>query len=182
MSEFDTPNYAEFSYAVKSEGKIKIYRWLMIAGYIAFVGAFFGICVATKFIPIFAICPILAWMLVYFTWRYVSYDCYFVFQGGMLELGTSRNGKGGMKKFPKIKIHVKDASFACPYTENEQLVGGTKLYDFSESQNSDGRILILFDYEGKKCSAVFEGTAKVAKLISSFCPGTKDLKGKIFHG
>ena len=154
----------------------------MILGYIAFVGAFFGVCVATKFIPIFATCPIFLWMLIFFTWRYVSYDCYFVFQGGMLELGTSRNGKGGMKKYPKLKIHVKEASLICPYAGNEALVSDTKFYDFSESQSSDKRILIFFEQEGSKCSAVFEGTEKVAKLLASFCANTQDIKGQVFHG
>lgn len=182
MSEFDTPNYAEYAYAVKSEGKIKTGRILMIVGYILFVGAFFGACLATKLIPIFATCPIFLWMLIFFTWRYVSYDCYFVFQGGMLELGTSRNGKGGMKKYPKIKIHVKEASLVCPYVGNESETSDTTVYDFSESRSSDKRILVVFDKEGKKCSAVFEGTEKIGKLLASFCENTRDVKGQAFHG
>ena len=182
MSEFDTPNYAEFSYAVKSEGKIKLYRRLLLLGYAAFVGIFFGVCVATKFIPIFATCPIFTWMLVFFTWRYVSYDCYFVFQGGMLELGTSRNGKGGMKKYPKIKIHVKEASLVGVYSAERDLSGYSKVYDLSESQGSDKRIMIAFDNKGEKSVAIFEGTKKVAKLLDSFCPNSEGIKNLDFHG
>jgi hypothetical protein len=182
MSEFDTPNYAEYAYAVKSEGKIKLGRILMIIGYIVFVGAFFGVCLATKLVPLFATCPIFLWMLIFFTWRYVSYDCYFVFQGGMLELGTARNGKGGMRKYPKLKRHVKEASFVGPYSGNEDLTEGTKLYDFSESQSSDKRVVILFEKDGNKCSAIFEGTAKIAKLLASFCPNAKNIKEQVFHG
>lgn len=182
MSEFDTPNYAEYSYAVKSEGKIKLQRWLMIILYIAFVGAFFGVCLATKLFQLFATAPIFTWMLVFFTWRYVSYDCYFVFQSGMLELGNARGGKGGTKKYPKLKIHVKEASFAGPLSGNEDLMNGTKVYDFSESQSSDKRVIILFEKDSEKCCAIFEGTAKIAKLLSSFCPNAKDIKDKNFHG
>jgi hypothetical protein len=29
---------------------------------------------------------------------------------------------------------------------------------------------------------IFEGTAKIANLLSSFCPNTVDLKGKQLHG
>ncbi len=182
MSEFDTPNYAEYSYAVKSEGKIKLFRRLMLLGYIAFVGAFFGVCLATKLIPIFATAPIFTWMLVYFTWRYVSYDCYFVFQSGNLELGTSRNGKGGMKKYPKLKIHVKEATFVGIYTGNESLAENTKIYDFSESRLSEKRILIQFDKNGEKCSAIFEGTKKVSKLLDSFCSNSQGMKNVDLHG
>jgi hypothetical protein len=106
----------------------------------------------------------------------------FVFQGGMLELGTARNGKGGMRKYPKLKLHVKEASFVGPYSGNEDLTEGTKLYDFSESQSSDKRVIILFEKDGNKCSAIFEGTTKVAKLLASFCPNAKNIKEQVFHG
>ncbi len=182
MSEFDTPNYAEYAYQVKSEGRIKLYRWLMVLGYIAFVGVFFGICVATKFLPIFATAPIFTWMLVFFTWRYVSYDCYFIFESGRLELGASRNTKNGMKKFPKLTIHVKEAEFIGTYEANKDLIAGRRLYDFSESQASDKRILILFEQNGESSAAVFEGTRKAAKLLQSFCPKCEEIKNIDFHG
>ncbi len=182
MSEYDTPNYAEYSYSVKSEGKNRLYRRLMLLMYIAFVGVFFGICLATKLIPLFATAPIFTWILVYFTWRYVSYDCYFVFEGGNLELGRARGGKGGMKKFPTLRIRVKEASFVGAYENNKDAVKGTRLYDFSESASSDKRIVILFDKEGEKCSAVFEGTKKAAKLLDSFCKNSEGIKNLDFHG
>lgn len=182
MSEFDTPNYAEYSYSVKNEGRIKLYRRLMMLGYAAFVGIFFGVCVATKFVPIFATCPIFLWIIIFFTWRYVSFDYYFTFQSGMLELGTSRNTKAGMKKYQRLKIHVKEASFIGAYEKNKDLVAGTKLYDFSESKSSDKRIIILFENEGEKCSAVFEGTKKIAKLLDSFCNKSEGIKNLDFHG
>ncbi len=182
MSEFDTPNYADYAYSVKNEGKIKLLRTLMIVGYFLFVGAFFTVCLLTKLIPLFATAPIFTWILIFFTWKYVSYDCYFVFNGGILELGTAKRGKGGMKKQPKLRIHVKEAAFVGAYLGNESLTSGTKVYDFSESLVSDKRILILFERDGKKCSAIFEGTSKIAKLLDSFCPNSEGIKKLEFHG
>ncbi len=182
MSEFDTPNYAEYSYSVKSEGKIRLFRIAAILGYVAFVALFFTLCILTKLIPLFAVAPILTWMLVYFTWRYVSYDCYFVFESGRLELGRARNTKSGIKKFPKLKILVKDALYVGAYDKSERQTEGTELFDFSESQSSDKRIVIVFENNGEKCSAVFEGTKKIAKLLDLFCPRSQGIKNLYFHG
>ncbi|MBP3583981.1 MAG: hypothetical protein J6K44_08050, partial [Clostridia bacterium] len=88
MSEFDSPNYAEYTYDKKNEGKIKKQRTLMLVLYIAVAIIYFAVCCITKLLPLIAIEPILIWILVFFTWKYVSYDCYFVFDAGMLELGT----------------------------------------------------------------------------------------------
>ena len=80
MNEFDSPNYAEFSYDVKSEGKVRTMRIMAILGYAAFLLLYFLICYATRMIPVFAIAPIFTWILVFFTWSYVKYDYYFEFK------------------------------------------------------------------------------------------------------
>ena len=36
MNEYDSPNFFEYVYDVKNEGKVKRYRALAILGYIAF--------------------------------------------------------------------------------------------------------------------------------------------------
>lgn len=183
MNEFDSPNYAEFSYDVKSEGAIKTKRTLAIIGYVLFVAAYFLVCYISRMIPLFAISPLITWILVFFTWNLVSYDYYFEFKTGMLELGKITGGKKGRKKQPKLTIHIKEASFAGPYSEYKtKLTGNEVLYDFSSSKSSEDRILLMFEKDGKSSAAVFEGTARIASLIASFCPNAVDLKGKQFHG
>lgn len=184
MNEFDSPNYAEFSYDVKSEGKIKTKRILAIIGYVLFVAAYFLVCYISRVIPAFAISPLITWILVFFTWNLVSYDYYFEFKTGMLELGKITGGKKGRKKQPTLTIHVKEADFIAPFEGGytEKLKEAEIVHDFSSSQSSDKRIIILFTKDGKKHAAVFEGTARIANLLASFCNNTVELKGKIFHG
>ena len=55
MSEFDSPNYAEFTYDKKNEGKIKKQRRLMMALYVAFAIAFATVCFVTKLVPLVAV-------------------------------------------------------------------------------------------------------------------------------
>ena len=182
MNEFDSPNYAEYSYEKKSEGKVKLQRRAMVFLYVAFFIGGFIACVATKFYPLFAIAPTLTLILVLCTWRLVKYDVYFEFREGRLELGKVRVTKQGRRKSPAVSIHIKEALYIAPYANAEQTAGVTKIYDYSESLASDKRVVVIFLDKGEKCAAIFEGTAKIAKLLNSFCPNAENMKGQIFHG
>ena len=183
MSEFDTPNYAEYVYERKNEGSVLLSKILMISVYVVFAVGFFLVCFLTRLIPVFAICPLLLLVLVICTWRFVSYDYYFEFKAGTLELGTVRLKKSDRKKFPKISIRAKEAKLAAEYTEVvDQIKDIKNVYNFAAGENSPHRIAVVFDKDGAECLAIFEGTAKVANLLASFCENGKTLKGKTFHG
>ena len=183
MNEYDSPNYAEFSYTKSSEGAYKTKRILLITAYVLFVGVFFGVVLMTKLIPVFAMCPIFLWILIFFTWRYVSYDFYVEFKEGHLELSKIMGTKRGRKKYPTLRVHIKEADLIAPYTEcADRLSEARKIYDFSASRTSDKRVLILFCEAGETSAVIFEGTAKMAKLCASFCPNAQNMKNQIFHG
>ena len=184
MNEYDSPNFASFSYQPKNEGKVKLKRSLMVLAYVLYLVAFFLACYLTKLIPVFAIAPLSLWIIVFFTWKLVSYDFYFEFKGGMLELGTVKvNKKGVRNQKPITAIHVKEALSASLYDPKSfDLSSVKKIYNLSESENSDKRIIIVFEENGERCAAIFEGTAKVANLIASFCENGKSLKGQTLHG
>ena len=184
MNEYDSPNYAAFTYEMKNEGKIRLGRTLMICAYVLYLVAFFLVCYLTRVIPVFALAPLTLWIIIFFTWKLVSYDCYFEFKAGMLELGTVKvNKKGARRQNPKVSIHVKEAIAASVYNPaSDDLKSCETVYDFSSSARSDKRILIVFEKDGKRCAAIFEGTAKVANLIASFCERGKNLKGQTLHG
>ena len=178
----DSPNYAEFSYEKKSVGKNKLYRMLLIVSYVLFAILFFVVCYLSGLIPVFAIAPIFVWMLVFFTWRLVSYDMYFEFRSGTLTLGKIRVRKSGRLKKPMLTVTVKDAEEIAPFDTTVALGKDVAVYDFSESPVSEKRIFIRFTQSGAPAVAIFEGTARLGKLLTSFCPNAHDLKGKDFHG
>ena len=181
MAEFDSLNSAEFSYEKKGEGKNKLFRILLICGYVLFVIVYFLACYLTKLIPAFAVAPIFLWMLIFFTWRLVKYDMYAEFQSGTLTLGKVRIRKSGAKRTPILIIAVKSAEEIAPYDSTVSLEGAT-LYDFSESPSSDKRIFIRFVKDGAPAVAIFEGTARLGKLLTAYSEKAHDLKGKDFHG
>ena len=183
MNEYDSPNFTEYVYDVKNEGKVKLYRTLAVIGYILFAAAYFIVACSIPLYPIIAVLPIFVWMLVFFTWGLVAYDCYFVFNHGEMEFGTVKTGKNGRRRKKKLSLTVKNARAARLYDATDaELASVKRLYDFSESNTSDKRIVIFFDEGGVSSAVVFEGTAKAAKLIASFCEGGKELKGLTLHG
>ncbi len=183
MSEFDSPNYAEYVYERKAEGTLLLARILMITAYVLFAGAFFVVCYTVGIIPVFAICPLLLFIIWLCTWRLVSYDYYYEFKAGTLELGAVRLKKSDRRKFPKLTVHIRDVEYADEYPgDSEKLADIKKVYDFSESKSSPNRIVLVFRSSEGRAAVIFEGTAKVANLIAAFCQGGKSLKGKKFHG
>ena len=183
MNEFDSPNYAEYVWDKKSEGKIKTCRFLMIALYIAFGAAYVTVCSVTNLFVLIAIAPLLVYIFVLCTWRFVSYDCYFELKSGVLELGTARVSRYGKKKRPKLTLHAKEALYIAPYDEGkDKAAEAARVIDLSESLTSDKRIILIADDKGIRTAVIFEGTAKIAKLLASLCPNAQNLKGQVFHG
>ena len=182
MSEFDSPNYVEYSYEKKSEGKVKLERRLMIALYIVFGLGATGALIGFQLYPVVAVVPVLVYILFLCTWRLVKYDVYYEFKEGNLSLGKIKVTQQGRIKKPAVSVHIKDALDIAPYETKEQLSSVEKLYDYSESLTSDKRILVVFSEKGIRAAVLLEATAKLGKLFTSFCPNAHDLKGKDFHG
>ena len=183
MNEFDSPNYTEYTWDKKAEGKGRLLKMLLIFIYISFVGLFFLICYLTRIIPLFALCPVFTWILVFFTWRLVSYDCYFEIKEGYIELGKVKVTKTGRRKSPKLNIHIKECEIGGLVSEGgAELVSVSKTYDYSETVKSPHRIYLIWMNKGVRSAVIFEGTAKSARLISSLCDGAKSLKGQTLHG
>ena len=88
MSEMDTPFFSEYSYDRRAEGSRLILRTAAIISYLLFVGAYFGVAYFTRLIPLFALCPVALWIMIYFTWPILSYDYYFEFRTLLAHQGT----------------------------------------------------------------------------------------------
>lgn len=183
MNEYDSPNYAEYVYDRKNEGKVKMMKVVAICCYVLFFAVVFAVLCAIPLYPVIAILPIFTWMLVYFTWGLVSYDYYYEFNHGTMEFGRIRVTKNGRRRRPKLTVQVKEASLAKVYKPGEDSLDGLEtVYDLSESQSSENRIIMYFNDGGKSAAVIFEGTARIAKLVASFCPNGATLKGQTLHG
>lgn len=176
MNEMDTPFSCEYTYDRRAEGVRLAIRLAVIFCYVLFVAAFFLVVYFTRLIPLFALCPVALWIIIYFTWPYLNFDYYFEFRAGVLVLGTERKRRRGRKRSPKLEIRVKDAEKICPIPAGRvKLSGVHKCYDYSGTKRSDKRLEIVYASNGKRCAAILECTPALAKMLRSYSRNSEEL-------
>ena len=171
-----SPNYYELVFEKKNEGKTMLLRTLTVCGYVLFILGYFIFCMSTKLLPIFAIGPLLLYILVLCTWRLVKHDYYLEFSTGYLTAGSIKVSKQGRRKIPRISVHIKDAEEIAPYTDRSMLAGVRKIYDYSSSSRIDKRICVIFSERGVRSALIVDWSARLASLLTSFCPNAHDIK------
>lgn len=75
MTEENSFRFAEYARPVTKEGKNLRRRVLLVTLYICAAAAYAAVAIAVTIPHLIAILPLLLWMLVYFTWGSVSYEC-----------------------------------------------------------------------------------------------------------
>ena len=182
MFDSESPNSAEFVYEKKSRGKVRLQRALMITLYVVFTLAYFLFCYISRINTLFAIAPILVYILYLLTWRFVKYDCYWEFRSGLLSAGIIRSRRSGKERRPTVSLTVSNAIDIFALTDSSKLSDVKRRFDFSEAFDSDKRICVIFDHEGEKAALIIEGTAKLAKLLAAYSPSAQSIKSMTFHG
>jgi len=159
-------NNFEYAAEQKIEGKIKIRRNLLLALYVLFTIVLFGIIFWIKMIPLGAVVPIIVWMLVFFTWRYVKIDHKYTIETGNL---TYTQKYGSSKPRVITEFRVKEANLIAPLKEYEHKVTDFEpeiIYDGRPSVECSGQYVALYtDKNGKRCAYYFQATAASLKVL-----------------
>lgn len=158
-------NFFEYAVDVKPQGKLRRRRLLLIALYVLFsLLYFFG--AATIGIPhIIAILPLLLWILVYYTWLYVSVSYEYVIAVGEITF-TAIYGSRKRKELLRIPVRKADAIF---YEDDGTIYD--QVYDFRSERNALDSYAIAFrDEEGHRILVWFEATRKALKILQLYNP------------
>ena len=172
MKDLDSLNTAEYAYEKRAEGSLRIKKILLIVLYVAFVGGFFGFCVGTRIVPLFAVAPIFLWILIFFTWPLVKFDITYTFAHGELEFAKTYTALKGRKVKNLLSIKVSSATRIAPY-HGEAVEGNVR--DLSSSLSSDNRVILEYrDGDGATHAVIFDVTERIAKLLCSFNRAASD--------
>lgn len=165
-----SPNFTEYIYDKKAEGKILLGRILLVVFYILFVVGFFLFCYISRIIPLFALCPFVTWVLVFFTWRYVSFDVYYTFEHGRLEVGKIKDGKNTRIKKPALVLEYKNLTYVARYSDAvaSGTLDGVRVIDFSQRLSSENSIVLISGEGSDKVALIIEATDRLIKLLKSF--------------
>ncbi len=166
-------NYTEYVVAQKPEGKWRVKRLLAIGGYILFSIAWLVIVVGVLMIwPLGMFTPILTWLLVFLTWRYVSVEYEYTMASGTVTF-TNIYGRRSRKQIfeTKIKEFTKIAPVSDPYRDDYAAKDIEIVYDFRGSQKTPDAYFATFTNEqGKKGVVFFEMTNKAQKICRFYNP------------
>lgn len=164
--------FVNYAVAKKVEGKYKLNRILMILGYILVDALFlFAILVATKMPMLGAFIPLLTWVMVYFTWMYVSVEYEYTITGGVLKAMEVY----GLRKCKTLcTVRVSSMKRIAPYSgeyKSEADSSGAKPVSCVSSMDSPDVYFALFkDESGEDKILFFEATEKTLKVIKYYNP------------
>ena len=174
MDDFNTYEYAAEQ---KSEGRWKLARILVFSSYVLFVATYFLVLYIIRLIPLFAITPIIVWILVFFTWRYTKPDYRYFIEKGEFSFCVFF-GKKTKKKKTEFKISSAEAIAPADSLKEEiRTFAPQKIYSAVPSINSTDVYAALYtDKKGNKCVLYFVATERALKLLHFYNSRTKTTK------
>ena len=153
----------------------RLKRVLAIIGYIAYAVIVFSVGAMTKLLmPMMALVPLTTWMLVWFTWGFVSVEYEYSFVSGTMTLTKILAGRRRKKV---VDIHIKEMHVIAPfdgdYIKQAEQYAPEKTYDFTSSMQSPDLYFALFETEqGRRGIVYFEATKQALKILRYYNTGT----------
>lgn len=166
----------EFDYTIrrKPEGKYLLCRILMIFGYVIFGATYFFGLAALHLYPLMAFIVLLEWIVVFFTWRFVSIEYkYETVSGGIRFYKVS----GGKKKKLILEKRIKEFENITPYDDEAKAVLANEIFSEkhfltrSLKDNADC-FYAIYEAEGGKGLIVFEATQSALKTFRFYNSNT----------
>lgn len=163
---------APYEYAVPQakEGKYKKRRILLIIAYILFLPVVFALMLNLPFgklmIPLMCLGPIALWIIVFFTWRYVSIEYEYSIVSGKVTFAVIY---GGRTRKEKLTFALKDCSAIAPLDEDgkkrvEAFAPDTVYSAVPKENDEDAYFASFTDDNGKRIVFEFEATNKMISL------------------
>ena len=155
MSEENSLHFAECAHPVSKRGKMRGRRTLLVLAYMLFAITYAVFFVAISLPQPIAILPLFVWMLVFFTWRTVSYECCVRTEDGKIS-------------FLRLYGKKEKVLYSCPISEIvriEEGDGHTATHDFRADPVAGGGVFALIRTEKGEESFLFDVSDGVVRVI-----------------
>ena len=175
MNEFST---YEFVVAQKSEGKWRLARIGLVLLYVCFVLGAMLTGISLNVLPPLALVPVFTWMLVFFTWRYVSVEYEYSITSGEL---TFCKIYGNRTRHRVLKLELRSAVAIAPLDNGEYSAKASawrpeREYSAISWTSAPDIYYILFEDKGKgkkgnqRAIFYFEATARALQICRFYNP------------
>ena len=159
-----------FTVTKKPEGKYRQKRILFVLGYIIFGLLYFFGLFAAHLYAFIAFIVLLEWILVFFTWRYVSIEYKYEIESSNVKFYVIYGSKS--RKLILTR-HIKDFDEIKPFDPAVKEEIKSRKYkavnDFRSSESSqDGYCATYTDESGSMSIVCFDGSQKTLKLFKYY--------------
>ncbi len=160
----------EYVVGQKKTASLRLRRAGLIALYILFPIVVLVVVATSRvgslFAPLCAFLAIATWMLVFFTWRYVSVEYEYTVVSGRL---TFSKIYGGRSRKKVLELMLRDADRIAPLTDDAvrelSRSGLDKTYSALSAPDAEDAYFMTFKApSGERCVFYFEATAQMLKL------------------
>ena len=164
---------ATYEYVVSPQKNFsyKLKRVLVIIGYIVYALGLFLVGGRSRLlVPLLALVPLTTWILVFFTWRYVSVEYEYSLTGGDMTL-SKIYGQRSRKTVKTLRISKAYliAPFEESYIEEIKKFSSKREIDFTSDINNEGVYFGLFEDENSdKITVYFEATETALKILKYY--------------
>jgi hypothetical protein len=163
----------EFEYTVtkKREGDYLAKRILAIVGYIVFGLTFFIGLSLLHLYQCIAFIVLVEWILIFFTWRYVSIEYKYETLSGAIRFYTIYGGKN--KKL-LLDFRIKSFTEIVPFSDEISKRSFAKeIFCLSSMKAAPDRYCAIYkDSNGQDCVVHFEATQKTLKILKFYNSST----------
>ena len=158
MSEETSLYFAECAHPVSGRGRMRGRRTLLVMAYILFAVAYAAIFIVIRLPHPIAILPLFVWMLVFFTWRTVSYECCVRTEDGKIS-------------FLRLYGRKEKVLYAFPISDIVRIEDGdghTATHDFRSDPLAGGGVFALIRTEKGEESFLFDVSEGVVRVIRHY--------------
>ncbi len=158
--------FVNYTVSKKKEGKLKLFCILLILAY-AVVDIFYAVVFFTIIkIPMMgALIPVLTWMMIFFTWRFVQIEYEYKIFGGEMTFRVCY-GEKYSNEICSFKFSEVISIEPLMDVENELLstITADKKYDCRSSKNANNVYVAIFEKSFEKYAVYFEINEKVLSV------------------
>lgn len=171
--------FVNFGVKKKPDRKLKRHRFLLLLGYFLFALLYLLFFLGALGVPIklpvaITFLPLFIWMLVFFTWRYVSVECeYRILDGEMT--GMEIYGSKSMRTL--VRVRVSAMTTIAPYhsearAEAEKIPAERRILCASSMEAPDLYFALFPNEAGETMALFFEATEKTLKVLRYYNSAT----------
>lgn len=169
----DEINSAKYAAKRKAEGKNLFARIALILFYILFCAVYICVLASIRFVQPIAVLPVFLWMLVHYTWGYVSYDYEYCVGGGRLSVVCV----SGKRRTELFSCRVSEALEIAPLTQKSaQRHREHAVLDLRSKKDSPQSYYVATREGGDLIFVYFEVTEAMVRILARLNENTKQSK------